>query len=95
MKKLVFAIIVPIILITACKKDKEPDNKQYNVIFITLAKGERTYIGTVKGLSSCRYVASRYHSTNKPSGEWDYVCCLRTRDSECAKEMKYKEEEKG
>lgn len=84
-------VIFSIFSLCACKKEDEEDrnNNYYNVLFIT-PKGERSYIGTVRGISSCKYTASSYYSHRLWIGKnWDYICCLRTKENECAEEHKY------
>lgn len=87
-------ILITLLLVSACKDENGDDTKtNYNVFFITPApKKERIYIGTVKGLSSCKYIASSYYSHRLWIGKnWDYICCLRTPENECLEERKYKE----
>lgn len=91
---LLLILIPALAAISACKKDKEDRNSnKYNVLFITpKPESERIYIGTVTGISSCKYTASSYYSHRLWIGKgWDYVCCLRTPKDECAEEHKYED----
>ncbi len=95
MRKIVSLIVLITLLfnVTACEKKKEDDklNSKYNVYFIMPDSSKRVYIGTVTGLSSCKYTASSYYSHRRSliADGWDYVCCLRTSENECAAEEKY------
>ncbi len=88
MTRLVCILLILLIITPSCKKKDDTNNNYYNVLFITPKEG-RKYIGTVKGLSSCKYTASNYYAHRRSwIKEWDYVCCLRTKESECLEEVK-------
>lgn len=85
-----------VLAVSACDQKKESDDSNsnyYNVYFIMPKTAERKYIGTVRGLSSCKYTASSYYSHRLWIGkEWDYVCCLRQKENQCVEEQKYGED---
>lgn len=92
MKLVLMIFIIFLSFVAACdeKKEKDPRNDNYyNVLFIT-EEGKQGYIGTVKGITSCRYHASRYYTQHRTvlSEKWDYKCCLKTKDDECKEEHK-------
>jgi hypothetical protein len=80
---------------SACDQKPDPtETNTYNA-FIDLGAPDhkRLYVGTVTGLSSCKYVVSDYYTKRRKlirSG-WDYVCCLNTPDDKCAEEHRYGE----
>ncbi len=93
-------IVILFIAITATVScgDSKPDNtpnyenNSYNAYFIyPIGNEKKAYVGTVKGLSSCKYVVSTYYSKRRKfvEGDWDYVCCLRIEGNECAEEHRY------
>lgn len=98
MKKFIAAIIlIPILFgVTACKEKKDKREKNSYNAFIELQydNNRRVYVASTKGLSSCKYLVSRYFSKhrNHIDGKWDYVCCLRSGKDECAAEHRYKDD---
>ncbi len=93
---LLLLIIIP--FLASCEEKKDPHEKyQYNAFFVHPDPTIRPYyIGSVTGLSSCKYVVGNYYSKRRKliKGEWDYKCCLRTREDECAEEHRYHDREK-
>lgn len=92
-KLIASACAIILCFLVACeeKKDDTQTNK-YNAFFVyPVGKDKRTYVGTVKGLSSCKYIVSDYYSKRRKfiKGDWDYVCCLRAEGNECLEEHRY------
>jgi hypothetical protein len=92
-------LILSILIITplvACDNKKDvTETNSYNSFFVFPKPDERiVYVGTVKGLSSCKYAVSDYYSKRRKfvKGQWDYICCLKTADNECAEKHRYKDE---
>jgi hypothetical protein len=67
----------------SCKQLQEAT---YNVYFYFPKSNEDYYLGTVEGLDQCGAVAYSYADSKKlgQNSEWSYICCLKTKDSECA-----------
>jgi hypothetical protein len=90
MKYLLLIIILSNFLISCDEKQDTSNNNHYNVIFIMPNKTE-SYIGTVKGLSACKYIAGNYYFLRRSwiKSGWDYKCCLKTTNNECETVEKY------
>jgi hypothetical protein len=70
---------------------KQLEKATYNVYFYFPEKNgadqdKEYFLGTAQGLSECGAVAYSYADSKnlKPSSTWSYICCLKTKDSECA-----------
>jgi hypothetical protein len=89
----ILVLLVCFCFLSACEKEQEPtETYSYNAYFIyPKPEDKKVYVGTVTGLSSCKYIVSDYYAKRYKyiKGKWDYVCCLRTDKSECAEEHKY------
>ncbi len=91
-------VIMSLPLLSCDEKKSRTEEKEYNVLFLYPASdksAKRVYIGTVKGLSSCKYIAGQYYFKRRflLKEKWAYICCLRTEKNECAEEHKYDGEE--
>lgn len=89
---LIFGLLI-VTLIVACDKKKDAtETNTYSAFFVHPKPDKKIiYVGTVKGLSSCKYIVSDYYSKRRKfiKGEWDYICCLKTADNECAEKHRY------
>lgn len=88
-------LLVGICLFSACeKKPDATETYSYNSFFVYPEPEEKkVYVGTVTGLSSCKYIVSDYYAKRHKyiKGEWDYICCLRTKESECSEKHRYED----
>ena len=96
MKKLHLILILPsLLLFTACEREIDvTETNNYNAFFVyPEPDAKKAYVGTVVGLSSCKYVVSNYYTKRRKyiKGEWDYICCLKTEDHDCAEKHRYKD----
>lgn len=87
--------LLTITLLAACDNKKDvTETSSYNAFFVFPKPEERiVYVGTVTGLSSCKYIVSDYYSKRRKfiKGEWDYICCLNTEESSCQEKHRYKD----
>jgi len=97
----ILLIVISLFFTISCEKKEETTEKlQYNSYFvypvdnINKDNSPKTYVGTVKGLSSCKYIVSKYYSDRRKfiKGDWDYMCCVRTKESSCAEQHRYHSE---
>ena len=59
-------------------------NKSYNVYFYFPDDTER-YLGISQSVSDCQSLAINYaNNKNIIDANWGYICCLKTKKSECA-----------
>jgi hypothetical protein len=84
-----------LLVITSCGKEPDPtENYTYNAFFVFPKPSEqKVYVGTVTGLSSCKYVVSDYYTKRRKfiKGKWDYICCLHTDKGECVEQHRYED----
>ena len=84
-----------IVFLSSCKDErKTTETNTYNAYFVQDEPEEKKiYVGTVTGLSSCKYIVSDYYAKRRKfyHGAWDYMCCLKTGSSNCAEKHRYKE----
>lgn len=61
-------------------------NVHYSDVDLVTGKSATTYIGQAHGLDACGAVAYDFADLRigKRKGDWSYICCLQTDDSECA-----------
>lgn len=86
-------IVIAIIQIADCSSSSvelEVEEPSYEVWFTFPNNDKENYIGTTKGLDSCEFIARSYADSNilEYTNEWDYTCCLVTKDSSCAEKHK-------
>ena len=63
-------------------------DKSYNVFFYFPDNRER-HLGLSKSISDCQSIAINYaDQKNIIDDDWGYVCCLKTKNSECAEKHK-------
>ena len=64
---------------------KQLENSSYNVYFFYPDNSE-DYIGVSRSLSNCNSMAVTHANRKnlKRSDGWGYICCLKTKNSECA-----------
>ena len=64
---------------------KELENSKYNVYFY-FPNDYEVYLGVSESLSGCGNAAYDYAYSKKlkKSDNWDYICCLKTKNSQCA-----------
>lgn len=97
MKQIAYAVIYSAAILglsgcgDECKEYSDYSCKQleqatYNVYFYFPDGKKEYYLGTTEGLSQCGAVAHNYANSKEPSRDsgWSYICCLKTKDSECA-----------
>jgi len=94
-KNLTFTIVASIVL-QGCGDEcssysnyscKQIEQAEYNVwVYLPSRKDseKNQFIGTTTGLKSCGAAAYSYASNASSSGNWSYVCCMKTKDSDCA-----------
>lgn len=85
-----------VLFLSSCGDDAVSPHERntYNSYFIQYEPDEKKiYVGTVKGLSSCKYIVSDYYAKRRKfiKGKWDYMCCLKTGISNCAEKHRYKD----
>lgn len=90
------ALLIILLFSASCeKKPDERENNSYNAYFVyPVGAGEKkVYVGTVTGLSSCKYIVSSHYAKRRKfvEGPWDYECCLRAGENECAETHRYGE----
>lgn len=58
----------------------------YNAYFYFPDGNKEYHLGVAEGLSQCGVMAHSYASSKELSRDsgWSYICCLKTKDSECA-----------
>lgn len=61
----------------------ELNQARFNVIF-SFPDGRERYLGAVSGLPQCGQVAYAYAEEVRVGRDWSYVCCLATKNSDCA-----------
>lgn len=96
----VVIIAIFALLVFACKPEqKETETYSYNAFFVyppghPKAEKGPVYVGTVTGLSSCKYVTSDYYTKRRKfiGDGWDYICCHRTEENECEAQHRYGED---
>jgi hypothetical protein len=83
-----------LIVLFGCDDSKSvTETNTYNAYFVQFEPEEtKRYVGTVTGLSSCKYIVSDYYAKRRKfiEGKWDYACCLKTKQSNCAEKHRYK-----
>ncbi len=64
---------------------KELENSNYNVYFY-FPDNTEYYLGVSSSLTSCNSIAVSYANKKNMSSSsgWGYICCLKTKTSECA-----------
>ncbi len=64
---------------------KQLENSRYNVYFFFPDNSEN-YLGVSHSLSHCNSMAVTFANRKniKRSDGWGYICCLKTKNSECA-----------
>jgi len=87
---------IPALLLFSCDDRKSAtETNTYNAYFVFPKPEEKKkYVGTVTGLSSCKYIVSDYYNKRRKfiKGDWDYICCLKTSKSSCAEKHRYKDD---
>lgn len=80
-------LLLPMVLaLSACGDDLE--QASFNVWF-THPDGRQELLKRSTGLQRCRATAqARADYMELAPGRWDYHCCLRDADSECARKLK-------
>ena len=65
---------------------KQLEKATYNAYFYFPDGNKEYYLGLAEGLSQCGAMAHSYASSKQFSRDsgWSYICCLKTKDSECA-----------
>jgi hypothetical protein len=82
------------VFLLGCEKKAPTEEYSYNAFFVTPEPdSKRVYVGTVTGLSSCKYIVSDYFNKRRKfiKGNWDYVCCWRDEEHQCIEEHRYNE----
>ena len=97
MRKLLttFCLSLTFCLASCDDKVSATETNVYNSYFIQYEPEEKKlYVGTVTGLSSCKYIVSDYYAKRRKfiDGSWDYMCCLKTKRSNCSEKHRYKED---
>ncbi len=72
------------LLISGCGKDLE---KETFDVYLIAKDGKEEKVDTVVGISECRKKAENL-ALYKNYIEYDYTCCLKTADSDCAEKHK-------
>ena len=89
----ILASFLVLIVLVSCDDKAPKEEESYNAFFIYPGSKKKAYVGTVTGLSSCKYVVSNYYTKRRKyiKGEWDYICCLRNpaAGNECVEMRKY------
>tara|TARA_B100001564_G_C20334360_1_gene531580 strand:- start:8 stop:313 length:306 start_codon:yes stop_codon:yes gene_type:complete len=79
------------------QKVSKKEKYRYNVL-ISKDMGKmppnRRYVGTVTGLSSCKYAGMQYKRKHGISKDWETVCCWYTATSKCQEEHDPNEQRK-
>jgi hypothetical protein len=103
MKNLINVVIGCIFLcftLSSCSQDecleyskytcKQLEQATYNVLFYFPNNDKEYYLGESIGLSSCEDIANSYADEKNltSNSEWSYLCCLKTKDSECEEKHK-------
>lgn len=92
LNKILLALLV-LLALASCKEKNPSEEAGYNAFFVYPETEKKVYIGTVTGLSSCKYVASDYYNKRRKyiKGKWDYICCLRNEATgeECVEKHRY------
>jgi hypothetical protein len=85
-------LLACVIFFSGCDKKAPTEDYKYNAFFV-FPDGKKAYVGTVTGLSSCKYVVSDYFAKRRKfvKGQWDYICCWKTDDNECFEQHRYNE----
>ena len=66
----------------ACGDDLK--RSDFNVYFY-YPNDREEYLGVARGISGCQAEAHAFaRSKGMSSADWDYICCRKTRSSECA-----------
>ena len=61
----------------------------FNVYFYYPRTNEEKYLGQVQGLPNCQDRAGTFAFEKKMhSDEWNYICCIETKKSQCAEKHK-------
>ena len=65
---------------------KQLEKATYNAYFYFPDGNKEYYLGVAEGLSQCGAIAHGYANSKQLSRDsgWSYICCLKTKDSECA-----------
>ena len=88
-------VILLAFFIISCDQQKpdERESYKYNAYFEMKDGGKvnRMYVGTVTGLSSCKYIVSTFYAKRRAhvKGHWDYVCCRQGESKACVSEDRY------
>ena len=95
MKKLfsISSLLFSLFLASCEEKVSATEENVYNSYFVQYEPEEKKmYVGTVTGLSSCKYIVSDYYAKRRKfiKGSWDYMCCLKTARSNCSEKHRYK-----
>lgn len=87
-KKVLLLVLISSISLVSCwdKEISPKESYKYNV-WIEHIKGKKIYIGTVKGLSSCKYIANKKIGGSK-NPEWSYFCCWQKNGNKCYEQHK-------
>lgn len=87
-KALFFVLFIFVVPITACDNLVVDEEKAEFDVYYYFTEGEPQYLGRVVGIKNCRNVVSvNANSRGKRRMPKDYVCCLVTEESNCAKRM--------
>jgi len=85
MFKTIFLAIAVAFIFSYCS-ERNPSTATFNVYFWYPDNPNQQYLGTTQGLDQCGSVASNFAVSKNLSRSdgWNYICCLKTNDSECA-----------
>lgn len=92
--RLLAVLLAAAIAITGCGDEcreysahscKQLEKATYNTWF-RFPDGRDYYLGVAEGLGNCGDIARAFASSKHLYGnsDWSYICCLKTKDSECA-----------
>jgi hypothetical protein len=79
-------------LVTSCGDEKKKDAKEaykFNILvrnYNIKAASNRSmqiYVGTVTGLSSCKYHGNTYKKKHGLDDDWQVICCWYTKSFKC------------
>ena len=81
-------LLMSIVLIFTSGFFHSLEDKKFNVYFY-YPNGRELHLGVVKGLSACQDSAwAKAQSLRMQNANWSYICCLKTRSSECKSKHK-------
>lgn len=73
--------------IFSCEEKINPNETYKYDVWIVSKYKKKYYLGTVTGLSSCKYIANQKIKGDINTG-WTYECCLVTKLSRCKEKHK-------